>query len=100
MPAGRVIDERSIVNGIIGLNATGGSTNHLLHLVAIAAAAGIQLELEDFDAISRVTPLLARVYPNGYADVNHFHSARRHALPDRHAARRRPAARRREHRVG
>ena len=74
-PAGHVIDERSIVNGIIGLNATGGSTNHLLHLVAIAAAAGIRLELEDFDAISRVTPLLARVYPNGYADVNHFHSA-------------------------
>ncbi|KGI77568.1 phosphogluconate dehydratase [Oleiagrimonas soli] len=74
-PAGRVIDERSIVNGIIGLNATGGSTNHLLHLVAIAAAAGITLTLEDFDAISRVTPLLARVYPNGYADVNHFHSA-------------------------
>ena len=74
-PAGHVIDERSIVNGVVGLNATGGSTNHLLHLVAIAAAAGIRLELEDFDALSRVTPLLARVYPNGYADVNHFHSA-------------------------
>jgi phosphogluconate dehydratase len=74
-PVGHVIDERSIVNGVIGLNATGGSTNHLLHLVAIAAAAGIRLELEDFDAISRVTPLLARVYPNGYADVNHFHAA-------------------------
>ncbi len=74
-PAGHVIDERSIVNGVVGLHATGGSTNHLLHLVAIAAAAGIRLELEDFDALSRITPLLARVYPNGYADVNHFHQA-------------------------
>ena len=74
-PAGHVIDERSIVNGVVGLNATGGSTNHLLHLVAIAAAAGIRLELEDFDALSRATPLLARVYPNGFADVNHFHGA-------------------------
>jgi phosphogluconate dehydratase len=75
MPVGHVIDERSLVNGIIGLNATGGSTNHLLHLVAIAAAAGITLELEDFDALSAVIPLLTRVYPNGYADVNHFHKA-------------------------
>ena len=74
-PAGHVIDERSIVNGVIGLHATGGSTNHLLHLVAIAAAAGITLKLEDFDALSSVVPLLARVYPNGYADVNHFHQA-------------------------
>ncbi|MDA3912858.1 phosphogluconate dehydratase [Oleiagrimonas sp.] len=74
-PVGHVIDERTIVNGVVGLNSTGGSTNHLLHLVAIAAAAGITLELEDFDAISRVTPLLTRVYPNGYADINHFHSA-------------------------
>ena len=74
-PVGRIVDERTIVNGVIGLHATGGSTNHLLHLVAIAAAAGIELRLEDFDALSTVVPLLARVYPNGSADVNHFHAA-------------------------
>ncbi len=74
-PIGRMLDARNFVNGIIGLNATGGSTNHLLHLTAAAAVAGIQITLEDFDAISRVVPLLARVYPNGYADVNHFHKA-------------------------
>jgi phosphogluconate dehydratase len=70
-----VIDERAIVNGVVGLMATGGSTNHTLHLVAIARAAGILLDWEDFDAISRATPLLTRVYPNGSADVNHFHAA-------------------------
>ncbi|HET8554759.1 MAG TPA: phosphogluconate dehydratase [Rhodanobacteraceae bacterium] len=74
-PFGRMLDERSFVNGIIGLNATGGSTNHLIHLTAVAAAAGIRITLEDFDAISRVVPLMARVYPNGYADINHFHAA-------------------------
>ncbi|KAB8192093.1 phosphogluconate dehydratase [Lysobacter maris] len=74
-PIGRIVDERAIVNGVIGLHATGGSTNHLLHIVAIAAAAGIELRLEDFDALSAVVPLLARVYPNGSADVNHFHAA-------------------------
>ena len=74
-PVGRIIDERAIVNGVVGLHATGGSTNHLLHLIAIAAAAGIELRLEDFDALSRAVPLLARVYPNGSADVNHFHAA-------------------------
>ncbi|HET7929826.1 MAG TPA: phosphogluconate dehydratase, partial [Rhodanobacteraceae bacterium] len=74
-PLGRMLDARNFVNGIIGLNATGGSTNHLLHLVAAAAAAGFTITLEDFDALSRVVPLLARVYPNGYADVNHFHKA-------------------------
>ncbi|HEY0502395.1 MAG TPA: phosphogluconate dehydratase [Lysobacter sp.] len=74
-PVGRLIDERAIVNGVVGLHATGGSTNHLLHLVAIAAAAGIELRLEDFDALSGAVPLLARVYPNGSADVNHFHAA-------------------------
>ncbi|MFK3648553.1 phosphogluconate dehydratase [Lysobacter enzymogenes] len=74
-PIGRIVDERAIVNGVIGLHATGGSTNHLLHLVAMAAAAGIELRLEDFDALSSVVPLLARVYPNGSADVNHFHAA-------------------------
>ncbi|MGE5566859.1 MAG: phosphogluconate dehydratase [Parcubacteria group bacterium] len=74
-PAGRVIDEKAIVNGLVGLMATGGSTNHALHMVAMAAAAGIALELEDFDDISRATPLLARVYPNGTSDVNHFQAA-------------------------
>jgi phosphogluconate dehydratase len=74
-PVGRIVDERAIVNGVIGLHATGGSTNHLLHLVAIARAAGIELRWDDFDELSSVVPLLARVYPNGYADVNHFHDA-------------------------
>jgi phosphogluconate dehydratase len=74
-PVGRIIDERAIVNGVIGLHATGGSTNHLLHLVAIARAAGIDLRWDDFAVLSNVVPLLARVYPNGSADVNHFHSA-------------------------
>jgi phosphogluconate dehydratase len=75
LPVGHVIDERAIVNGVVGLHATGGSTNHLLHLVAIARAAGIDLRWDDFDALSRAVPLLARVYPNGSADVNGFHEA-------------------------
>jgi phosphogluconate dehydratase len=75
LPVGHIIDERAIINGVIGLHATGGSTNHLLHLVAIAQAAGIQLRWDDFDALSSAIPLLARVYPNGYADVNQFHEA-------------------------
>ena len=75
LPAGEMIDERSVVNAVVGLMATGGSTNHALHLPAMAAAAGIVLTLEDFADISAVTPLLARVYPNGPADVNHFHAA-------------------------
>ncbi|HET6907319.1 MAG TPA: phosphogluconate dehydratase, partial [Rhodanobacteraceae bacterium] len=74
-PLGRMFDERSVVNGVVGLHATGGSTNHLLHLVAMAAAAGIVLTLQDFDALSGVVPLMARIYPNGHADVNHFHQA-------------------------
>jgi phosphogluconate dehydratase len=74
-PIGRQIDERAIVNAIVGLLATGGSTNHTLHLVAIARAAGIIINWDDFDALSDVVPLLARVYPNGSADVNHFHAA-------------------------
>ncbi|MFN3312468.1 MAG: phosphogluconate dehydratase [Hyphomonas sp.] len=74
-PAGEMIDARSLVNGLVGLMATGGSTNHLLHLPAMAAAAGYILTLEDFADVSAVTPLLARVYPNGPADVNHFHAA-------------------------
>src|SRR5579871_1179375 len=74
-PIGRVIDERAIVNGVVGLHATGGSTNHTIHLVAMAAAAGIALRWEDFADLAEVTPLLTRIYPNGKADVNHFHAA-------------------------
>ncbi|GAA1216825.1 phosphogluconate dehydratase [Prauserella alba] len=74
-PLGEVIDERSVVNGLIALLATGGSTNHTLHLVAIAAAAGIQLTWDDFADLSAIVPLLASVYPNGSADINHFHAA-------------------------
>ncbi len=75
LPLGRVVDEKAIVNGIVGLLATGGSTNHTIHLVAIAAAAGIRIDWNDIADISRIVPLLAQVYPNGMADVNHFHEA-------------------------
>ena len=74
-PAGHVIDEKAVVNGVVGLHATGGSTNHTLHLVAMARAAGIALTWEDIADLSEAVPLLARVYPNGLADVNHFHAA-------------------------
>ena len=74
-PIAKVIDERAIINAIVGLLATGGSTNHTIHLVAIARAAGIIINWDDFDALSAVVPLLARIYPNGSADVNHFHAA-------------------------
>ncbi|AOJ00942.1 MULTISPECIES: phosphogluconate dehydratase [Burkholderia] len=74
-PIGHVIDEKAIVNGIVALLATGGSTNHTLHLVAIARAAGILIDWDDFDALSAAVPLLAKIYPNGKADVNHFHAA-------------------------
>ena len=74
-PAASVLDERAFVNGIIGLMATGGSTNLVLHLPAMARAAGIELRPEDFADISSVTPQMAKVYPNGLADVNHFHAA-------------------------
>jgi phosphogluconate dehydratase len=72
---GEIVDEKAIVNAIVGLLATGGSTNHTIHLVAIAKAAGIVIDWEDFSELSRAVPLLARVYPNGMADVNHFHAA-------------------------
>ncbi len=72
---GRIVDERAVVNAVVGLMATGGSTNHTLHLIAMARAAGVRLRWEDFDDLSRATPLLARIYPNGAADVNHFHAA-------------------------
>jgi len=74
-PIGEILDERAFVNGLVGLMATGGSTNLVLHLPAMARAAGIMLDLEDFDAISDAVPLMAKVYPNGLADVNHFHAA-------------------------
>ena len=74
-PIADIIDERSFVNAIVGLMATGGSTNHTLHLIAMARAAGIILTWDDFDKISKVTPLLCRMYPNGQADVNHFREA-------------------------
>jgi phosphogluconate dehydratase len=74
-PVCDVLDEKSFVNGIVGLNATGGSTNLLIHLIAMARAAGVVLDWEDFAELSDVTPLMARVYPNGLADVNHFHAA-------------------------
>ena len=72
---GDIVDEKVVVNGVVALLATGGSTNHTMHLVTMAAAAGVQLTWEDFDDLSRVVPLLARMYPNGPADVNHFHAA-------------------------
>jgi len=74
-PIGRVVDEKAIVNAIVGLMATGGSTNHFIHLPAIALAAGIEVTWDDFAELSHATPLLARIYPNGSADVNHFHAA-------------------------
>ncbi|MEM8936072.1 MAG: phosphogluconate dehydratase [Pseudomonadota bacterium] len=70
-----VIDERAIINAVVGLHATGGSTNHTIHLIAMARAAGIIINWDDFSELSAVTPLLTRVYPNGVADVNHFHAA-------------------------
>ena len=75
IPASQVLDEKAYVNGIVGLHATGGSTNLLIHLVAMARAGGIILDWQDFSDLADVTPLLARVYPNGLADVNHFHAA-------------------------
>ncbi|MCA0939806.1 phosphogluconate dehydratase [Yangia mangrovi] len=74
-PVCDVLDAKAFVNGIVGLMATGGSTNLVLHLPAMARAAGVALELSDFDQISQAVPLMAKVYPNGLADVNHFHAA-------------------------
>ncbi len=74
-PIGHMIDEKAIVNAIIGLLATGGSTNHTIHLIAIARAAGIIINWDDFDRLSKIIPLLTRIYPNGQADINHFQAA-------------------------
>ncbi|SFK56634.1 phosphogluconate dehydratase [Methylocapsa palsarum] len=74
-PVASILDERAFVNGIVALHATGGSTNHVLHLVAMARAGGILLTLDDFADLARQVPLLARIYPNGGADINHFTAA-------------------------
>jgi phosphogluconate dehydratase len=74
-PIGHVIDEKAILNAVIGLLATGGSTNHTIHLIAIARAAGIIINWDDFDKLSKIIPLLAKIYPNGSADINHFQAA-------------------------
>jgi phosphogluconate dehydratase len=74
-PIGHVVDERAVANGIVGLLATGGSTNHTIHLVAMAYAAGILINWDDFSELSAIVPLIARIYPNGKADVNQFHAA-------------------------
>jgi phosphogluconate dehydratase len=74
-PLAEIVDEKAVVNAIVGLLSTGGSTNHTIHLVAIAAAAGITIDWQDFSDLSAAVPQLCRVYPNGVADVNHFHAA-------------------------
>ncbi len=74
-PVSQILDEKAFVNGLVGLMATGGSTNLVLHLPAMARAAGVILDLQDFSDLSEVVPLMAKVYPNGLADVNHFHAA-------------------------
>jgi phosphogluconate dehydratase len=74
-PIGQIYDEKAVVNGVVGLLATGGSTNHTMHVIAMAAAAGISLTWSDLAELSAVVPLLTRIYPNGLADVNHFHAA-------------------------
>jgi phosphogluconate dehydratase len=74
-PVADIVDEHAVVNGVVALLATGGSTNHTMHLVAMARAAGIDLRWDDFADLSAVVPLLARIYPNGKADINHFHAA-------------------------
>jgi len=74
-PVAKVLDEKAFVNGMVGMNATGGSTNLLIHLLAMAKSCGITITCDDIAEISSVVPLMARVYPNGLADVNHFHAA-------------------------
>ena len=74
-PIGQMVDAKAIVNGIVALLATGGSTNHTMHLVAVAKAAGFIVNWDDFSDLSKATPLLTRIYPNGSADINHFQAA-------------------------
>ena len=75
MPIGHIVDAKSIVNGLVGLLATGGSTNHTMHFIAVAKAAGYQINWDDFSDLSSGVPLLTRIYPNGSADINHFTAA-------------------------
>ena len=75
MPIGHIVDAKAIVNGLVALLATGGSTNHTMHLVAVARAAGYIINWDDFSDISNAVPLLTRIYPNGSADINHFTAA-------------------------
>jgi phosphogluconate dehydratase len=75
MPIGHIVDAKALVNGLVGLLATGGSTNHTMHLVAVARAAGYIINWDDFSDISNAVPLLTRIYPNGSADINHFTAA-------------------------
>lgn len=75
VPLGHIVDERVLINAVVALHATGGSTNHTLHLPAIARAAGVQLDWQDMAELSEVVPTLAHVYPNGKADINHFQAA-------------------------
>jgi phosphogluconate dehydratase len=72
---GEMVNEKAIVNAVVGLLATGGSTNHAIHIPAMARAAGIIIDWQDMDELSAAVPLIARVYPNGTGDVNHFHAA-------------------------
>ncbi len=74
-PIGHMIDEKAILNALVGLLATGGSTNHTIHLIAIARAAGVVINWDDFDRLSKIVPSITRVYPNGEADINHFQAA-------------------------
>ena len=74
-PVGEILSEKAFVNAMVGLHATGGSTNHTIHMIAMAKAAGVQLTWDDFSDVSEIVPLLCRVYPNGLADVNHFQAA-------------------------
>ena len=74
-PIGEIVNAKSIVNGLVGLLATGGSTNHTMHLIAVARAAGFIVNWDDFSDLSKATPLLTRIYPNGHADINHFVAA-------------------------
>ena len=93
LPLARIVDERAIVNAIVGLLATGGSTNHTMHLVAMAHCGRHRVNWDDFSELSEIVPLLARIYPNGSADVNHFHAAGGMGFLDPRAARLRAAAR-------
>ena len=75
MPISQIVDAKAVVNGIVGLLATGGSTNHTMHLVAVARSAGFIVNWDDFADLSNATPLLTKIYPNGQADINHFQQA-------------------------